>query len=172
MRPTPTARESRTIQRVPQVANIMRRDFGVVAPETSIHDAAKLLLKKKTAGAAVIDQSGHFRGFLSTEGLMRALVDFLNEERPVGPIQNYLDPEPPALTEQSPLMAAVEVFVKRGRANLALPVLRGERLVGVVTRIDVVRAAMDYFSGEKDTTPGTLYLSALQKAEEKPPFEN
>jgi hypothetical protein len=67
-------------------------------------------------------------------------------------------------------MAAVEAFVKGGRANLALPVLRGERLVGVVTRLDVVRATMDHFAGEKDTTPGTLYISALKKMDEKPPF--
>ena len=72
----------------------------------------------------------------------------------------------------SSLMAAVEAFAKEGRANFALAVLRGERLVGVVTRLDVLRAAMDYFAGEKDTSPGTLYLSALKRMDDKPPFES
>lgn len=171
MRPTPTARESQTMKRLPNVSDIMRRDFAIVGPETSMREVAKMLLKRKIAGAAVIDDDERFHGFVSTQGLMLAVVDFLNEEVPVGPILTYLDPEPPALTEASSMMAAVEAFVNLGRASVALPVLRRERLVGVVTRLDLVRASMDYFAGEKDTRPGTLYLSALRKMDEKPPFE-
>jgi CBS domain-containing protein len=171
MRRTPTARESKTMQKVPRVGDVMRRSFGVVGPDASLHQVAKLLIRRKTTGVAVVDAAGRFHGFLSTQGLMLALVDFLNEEVPVGPIGSYLDPEPPPLAEDSPLMAAVDAFAKRGRANLALPVLRGERLVGVVTRLDVVRATMGYFAGEKDTSPGTLYLSALRHSDEKPSFE-
>ncbi len=160
------------MKRVLKVSDIMRRDFAVVTPETSMRDVAKTLLRKKIVGAAVIDENERFHGFVSTQGLMLAVVDFLNDEIPVGPIQSYFDPEPPALTESSSVMAAVEAFVKRGRANLALPVLCDGRLVGVVTRLDVVRATMDYFAGAKDTKPGTLYLSALERMDEKPPFES
>ncbi|HXV64791.1 MAG TPA: CBS domain-containing protein [Vicinamibacteria bacterium] len=172
MRSTPTAHESKTMRQVPKVRDVMRRDFAIVRPETSLRDVAKLLLRRKVPGAAVIDRTKRFQGFLSTQGLMRALVDFLNEEIPVGPIQSYLDPVTPVLSEESSLMAAVHAFVKGDRANLALPVLRGERLVGIVTRLDVVRAMMDYFAGGKDTSPGTLYISALKKMDEKPPFES
>ena len=172
MTAVPTARDSRTMSRVPRVSDIMHRNFAIVGPGTSVRDVAKILLKRKIIGAAVIDEKERFRGFFSTQGLMLALVDFLNEEVPVGPIQSYLDPIPPVLGEESSLLAAVESFTKGGRPNLALPVLRGEHLVGVVTRLDVVRAAMDYFAGEKDTSAGTLYISALKKMDEKPPFES
>ena len=172
MRRTPTAGESKTMNRVPSVSDIMRRDFVFVSPETSIHDAAKKLLKREVAGAAVIDNNEHFLGFLSTHGLMLAVVDFLNEEIPVGPVRSYLDAEPPALNESSSLMVAVDAFTKLSRTNVALPVLRGERLVGVVTPLDVVRAAMSFLTGEKDTTPGTLYLSALKSMDEKPRFDD
>ena len=172
MTSAPTAHDSKTMRRVPKVRDIMRSNFAVVSPETSLRDVAKILLKRKISGAAVLDKKERFQGFLSTHGLMLAVVDFLNEEIPVGPVQSYLDPEPPVLAEESSLMAAVEAFAKEGRANFALAVLRGERLVGVVTRLDVLRAAMDYFAGEKDTSPGTLYLSALKRMDEKPPFES
>jgi CBS domain-containing protein len=150
----------------------MHHDFAIVSPETSLGVVAKMFLKKRIAGAAVVDRNDRFVGFFSTQGLMRVLVDFLNEEVPAGPIQSYLDPEPPVLGETSPLLAAVEAFVKRGCTILALPVLRGERLVGVVTRLDVVRATMSYFDQDKNTSPGTLYLSALRNMEERPPFES
>lgn len=171
MRRAPTVGDSRTMNRVPKISDIMHRDFAVVAPETPIRDVARVLLKRKLTGAAVVDKEGHFQGFFSSQGLMLALVDFLNEEVPVGPIQSYLDPTPPVLSETSSLMAAVETFVKTGSANLALPVLRGPRLVGVVTRLDVVRAALGYFAADKDQSPGTLYISALKKMDEKPPFD-
>jgi predicted transcriptional regulator len=160
------------MRRVPKVRDIMRLDFAVVRPRTSLRDVAQLVLKRKISGAAVIDEEERFQGFLSTQGLMVALVDFLNEEIPGGPIHSYLDTEPPRLAEESSLMAAVEAFAKGGRASVALPVLRGERLVGVVTRLDVIRVTMNYFAPEKDTSPGTLYLSALKKMDERPPFES
>jgi CBS domain-containing protein len=159
------------MSRVPKVGDVMRRSFGVVAPDASLHDAAKLLLRRKTTGIAVVDAEGRFHGFLSTQGLMLALVDFLNEEVPVGPIRSYFDPKPPPLAEDAPLMAAVDAFAKRGHTNLALPVLEGERLVGVVTRLDVIRATMSFFAGDKDTRPGTLYLSALRREDEKPTLD-
>jgi hypothetical protein len=50
-------------------------------------------------------------------------------------------------------------------------VLRGRELVGVVRRLDAVRAAMEYFAaGGKALGPGTLYMSALKGSEEKPPY--
>lgn len=171
MRETPTARESKTLREVPRVRDVMRRNFPVVGPDVELRDVARTLLKKSLHGAAVVDEEGRFEGFISTQGLMLALVDFLNEERPVGPVRSYLDPDPPRLAEDSSLMEAVDAFARSVRANLVLPVLEGERLVGVVTRLDVVRGAMDYFTGEKDMRPGTLYLSALKDMEEKPPFE-
>ena len=172
MRRTPTARESRTMSRVPKVGDVMRRSFGVVDPGASLHDVAKLFLKGKSTGVAVVDAEGRFQGFLSTQGLMLALVDFLNEEVPVGPIQSYLDRKPPALAEDAPLMAAVDAFAKGAQTNVTLPVLDGERLVGVVTQLDVIRAAMDFFADEKDTRPGTLYLSALRREDEKPTLDD
>jgi CBS domain-containing protein len=149
---------------------MMYRGFVVVAPDTSIGDVARRLQKKRANGAAVVDAERHFVGFISVQGLMAALVDFLYEEVPLGPVKKYLDPDPPKLSEESSLMAAVDLFVKEGQANLALPVLRGDRLVGLVTRLDVVRAAMDYFAGEEDKSPATLYLSALKKMDERPPY--
>lgn len=160
------------MRQVPKVADIMHRNFAVVSPATPLGDVARLILRKGISGAAVIDEKECFRGFLSTQGLMRALVDCLNEEIPGGPIETYLDPDPPRLNEDSALMAAVEAFVRGGSASIALPVLRGERLVGVVTRLDVVRTTLDYFAGEKQTGPGTLYISALKKMDEKPPLDD
>jgi CBS domain-containing protein len=65
-------------------------------------------------------------------------------------------------------MAAIHLFGEAGHAILALPVLRGDELLGIVTRLDVVRAVMDYLGGARGTGPATLYISALENREEWP----
>jgi len=92
--------------------------------------------------------------------VLAALAEFLHDERPVGPLLEYLDPASPRLSEKTPLMAAIHLFGEAGHDVHALPVLRGDELVGVVTRLDVVRAVMDYLGGAKGTGPATLYISA------------
>jgi CBS domain-containing protein len=150
---------------------MMSRRFVTVAPETPMADVAQKLLKRRTAWAAVVDAAGDFVGFVSAQGVLGAFVEFLHDEMPVGPASRYLDPEPPALQVDTPLLDAIEAFVGAGRVVYALPVLRGGELVGVVRRLDAVRAAMQYFAaGGKALGPGTLYMSALKGSEEKPPY--
>jgi hypothetical protein len=67
-------------------------------------------------------------------------------------------------------MVVAEMFVKGGYSNRSLPVLRGDRLVGLVTRLGVIQAVMDYFAGAKNQKSETLYISALKNMDETPPF--
>ena len=131
MRRTPTAHTSTTMKRVPKIGNIMSRDFAVVSPDTPLQRVAKMFLKKKSSLAAVIDDQRRFQGFLSTQGLMLALVDFLNEEVPVGPLGHYLDRDLPELREESSLLAAVDSFATGGGAVVQAtedPALRKQAL--------------------------------------------
>jgi len=155
----------------PRVRNMMNRKPVLIDPETTMGDVAQLFLKKKVPSAAVVDDERRFVGTISTQGLMLALVDAVYEEVPTGSAKSYIDPDPPRLTEQMSLMQVAELFVKGGYTNRSLPVLRGDRLVGMVTRLDVVRAVMDYLGGARGTDSQTLYISALKEIDEKPSFE-
>ena len=155
---------------VPFVRDMMNRQPVIIDPEARMSDLAQLLLKKKAPCAAVTDEQGKFLGLISTQGLMIALMDRVYEEVPPGPVKTYLDTEQPRLTEETSLMAVVDLFVKGGHAIRALPVMRGDRFVGIVTRLDVVRAVMDYVAGVKDKEKATLYISALKDSDEKPSF--
>jgi CBS domain-containing protein len=151
---------------------MMNRKPVTFGPETHMRDVAKVFLKKKVPCAAVIDDDHRFVGLVSTQGLMLAVVDAVYEEVPPGTVKGYIDPDPPRLTERMSLMQVAELFVKGGYTHRALPVMKGDRLVGVVSRLSVVQAVVDYFKG---VTPGTqaasLYISALKELDEKPPFE-
>ncbi|OWY68201.1 phosphoribulokinase [cyanobacterium TDX16] len=52
------------------VADIMTRDPIVVRPETSLHDAIKLLAEKRISGLPVVDDAGKLIGTISETDLM------------------------------------------------------------------------------------------------------
>jgi CBS domain-containing protein len=146
----------------------MNRRPVTVDAEMSMGDVARVFLKKKIPSLAVVEGEGRFLGLISTQGLMRALMDVLHDEVPAGPVKHYLDPDQPRLAEGTALVKVAQLFVQTGYENRSLPVLRGERLVGLVTRLDVIRAVMNYFAGVKGKGAETLYISALKEIDEKP----
>ena len=78
---------------------------------------------------------------------------------------------PTALDEAS-VMQVAELFVKGGYTHRALPVMKSGRLVGVVSRLSVVQAVVDYFKGvDRGSQAESLYISALKELDEKPTFE-
>jgi CBS domain-containing protein len=155
---------------VPRVRDMMNRKPVILDPDTRMGDVARIFLKKKIPSAAVVDEEQRFVGVVSTQGLMLALVDAVHDEVPAGAVAGYLDPDPPRLTEKTPLMVVAEMFVKGGYTNRSLPVLRGDRLVGLVTRLGVIQAVMNYLAGVEDRHAQALYISALKDMDETPPF--
>lgn len=166
----PDVRRSPTVRRVPRVESMMSRRFVRALPEAPIAAVARQLLKQGASCAALVDAEGTFHGFVSTHGVVSALVGFLHDEVPLAPASHYRDPETPILREDTPLLDALDAFVGAGDVVHALPVLREAEIVGIVRRLDAVRAAMDYVGSDKDLSPGTLYMSALKGSHEKPPY--
>ena len=79
-------RNSGALQRIPTARDMMARDFVSLRPEASIGEVAKILVRRRVFGAAVVDAGGCFCGYVSTRGLLAALGEFLHDERPVGPL--------------------------------------------------------------------------------------
>jgi CBS domain-containing protein len=137
---------------------IMTPDVITVGAETSIVEAANTMLRHNISALPVVDGAGQLIGIISegdfirraetgTErkrgrwlrclvGTDRIAADFVHEHgRKVGDI---MTPDPFTVTEATPLDQIVQIMethnVKR------LPVMRGTRLVGIVTCSDFVAA--------------------------------
>ncbi|WP_338691684.1 CBS domain-containing protein [Bradyrhizobium sp. 26S5] len=137
---------------------IMARHVVTVGTDTSIMDAAKLMMDHRVSGLPVVDAAGRLVGILSEGDFLRrseigtrrrrarwlqfllgsghAATDFAHERgRKVGDIMSY---DPVTVTEETPLPDLVELMEKKGVKRL--PVMRDGRLVGIVTRADLLRA--------------------------------
>ena len=137
---------------------IMTRPVITVTPETTIVEAANTMLQRHISGLPVVDASGKLVGIIS-EGdfirrseigtqrqrgrFMRFILgsngeakDFVHEHgRKVGEIMTS---EPHTIKEDTDLEKIVELMesnrVKR------LPVMRGDKLVGIVSRSNLLQA--------------------------------
>ncbi len=137
---------------------IMARHVISVGTETSILDAARLMVDHHISGLPVVDAAGRLVGIVSESDFLRrseigtqrrrapwlrfllgsgeAADDFVHERgRKVGEIMSY---DPVTVAEETPLPDLVELMEKKRIKRL--PVLRDGQLVGIVTRSDLLRA--------------------------------
>ena len=141
-----------------KVADVMTRRVVSVVPDASIRVALVLMLKNKFSGLPVINASGDLVGIV-TEG------DFLRRgetgtEKTRSPwydafigtgeaasayirahglkVRDVMTQEPITVTEHTPLREAVDLMERRGIKRL--PVLRDAKVVGIVSRANLLRA--------------------------------
>ena len=137
---------------------IMATQVVTVGPDTPIADAVETMLRYHVSGLPVVDAAGHLVGIISEAdfirraeigtqhkrgrwlqffaGVNRIAADFVHEHgRKVGDV---MTPDPLTITEDASLDA---VAVTMEAHNIKrLPVMRGDRLVGIVTRADFLPA--------------------------------
>ena len=134
-----------------KVVDAMSADVHTVAPETPLKDAAALLARHRISGLPVLED-GIVVGVISEADIVvrstggqepRSLLGKLfggRRREDVGPTHIRQAMSSPAITiaPDRPVAEAARVMVEH-RVN-RLPVADGSRLVGIVTRADIVRA--------------------------------
>lgn len=140
-----------------KLSDIMTREVTSVSPDTSLRDLAMLLNERHISGAPVVDDDGTVVGVISEADLLvKQLSRPLSHRLPFEWILGERhDPEElrrraattvsgamssPAVTidVDRPVREAANLMVDRGVNRL--PVLEDGRLVGIVTRADLVGA--------------------------------
>ena len=141
------------------LAWILARDIMVtklitVRPNMDLRDAAKLLVKNKISGAPVVDEEVNLLGLLTEKDLMTALIDAIYDELPSTEVRAYMEPNPHTITEELDLLSIAQIF--QTHPYRRIPVLQGRRLVGQISRRDVIRAAIQLIEPAQDRKHGDL----------------
>jgi CBS domain-containing protein len=141
-----------------KVKDFMTRQVVTIVPEASILEAARLMLENKISGLPVVTDGGRVVGIVSEHDLLRGgnsdvqtershwlrlMIERVNladesarfQERMV---REVMTPDPLTITETAPLEEAGRQI---GESDIKrLPVLRDNKLVGIIARADIVRA--------------------------------
>ena len=149
---------------------IMKKHIVSVSPQTSILDAANLMLRNHISGLPVLDEKGALKGVVSEgdflrraetgtgrkrsawlelfTGVGRAATDFVHERG--RKVEDVMTENPVTIDEQTPLDEIVHLMHKHGIKRL--PVINGQALVGIVTRSDILQAVASMARDVPDPT--------------------
>lgn len=133
----------------------MTRDVVTVPPGASLKQAARLLVERGVSGMPVVDNEGDVLGVISEADVLLKEGGGVDVPRPLAWLAGF-DVEAdrtklearlvgeamtsPALTIESHRAIAVAARLMRENGVNRLPVVEGRKLVGIVTRADLVRA--------------------------------
>ena len=124
------------------VAHVMEREVVTVPPTATLKDAAALLVRHRISGLPVCTADGRVVGVISQADIVVKEIgeDASGDGRRLRAVSVSDGMTSPAVTigSSAPVGAAAKLMTAR-RVN-RLPVVDGDRLLGIVTRSDLVRA--------------------------------
>lgn len=155
------------------IANIVARDFMTtrlvtLKPEMDVFKAIDVLVKKKISGAPVVDENNQLLGTFSEKCCMQVLIDGAYDQLPTNRVSAFMDNDPQVITESTGLLSIAQVFLITPRRRL--PVVKDCKLVGQVSRRDVIRVATKNAKRlpQLNRESTLLYLSALREMNDPP----
>jgi CBS domain-containing protein len=119
---------------VSSVGEMMVTDVLSVAPEDTIGEAAQKMVDRGVGAAVVLDY-GRLIGIFTERDLMRAVADRVHSSE--ARIREWMTAEPITITADTPAEEAAQTMLDNGFRHL--PVVEGERPVGILSIRDVAR---------------------------------
>jgi len=138
--------------------DVMTRSVVTIEPDATVLQAVRLMLQRQISGLPVVDKAGTLVGIVTEGDLLRRAETGTQRKRPrwleflIGPgrlaseyahthgrrIDEVMTPDPHTVGEDAPLDEVVRLM-ERHRVK-RLPVVRGQKLVGIVSRASLLRA--------------------------------
>lgn len=123
--------------RLPVIRDHMDRHVATLDPEMEILDAIGFLLEKRVTGAPVADKSGRLVGILTEKDCLRLVAAGVEGNVPRGSVANYMTANPETIPPNMDVYFAAGLFLKRDFRRF--PVVENGKLVGTITRFDILR---------------------------------
>jgi CBS domain-containing protein len=162
-----------------KAVDVMTRNVVSVKLDSSVFEAAQLMILNRISGLPVLDTSGKLAGVVTERRAETAterrrpswLEFFLGQGRLAieyirthgRKIRDVMTSDPQTIVEETPLDEIV-ALMERKRIK-RLPVMRGDKMVGIVSRANLVQALASLARETADTLPSDATLRELVLAE-------
>lgn len=123
------------------VKDYMSASLVTFAPHTDVMDAINVLVKQRISGAPVIDERGNLIGLLSEKDCMKAAVQAGYYEQLGGQVRDYMTKNVITVESEASVLEVANLFMQKGPRRY--PVVEDNRLVGQISRRDVLRAFIE-----------------------------
>jgi CBS domain-containing protein len=125
------------------VADVMTSQLVIFKPEQSIHEVMRAFIKHRISGGPVVDESGKLVGVISEADCMKEISDSRYFNLPIldKSVAHFMTKEVDTIDANTSVFDAASLFSKSSRRRY--PVMENNRLVGQVSRKDIVIAALE-----------------------------
>ena len=125
----------------PIVKNYMTTRLITLSKDMDVYFAIGLLLKNRISGAPVTDNNDHLVGILSEKDCLRIFANGSFYNMPGGAVSRFMTKAVATVSPETDLFSVADIFLKHNYRRL--PVVKGKKLVGQISRRDVLRAIQD-----------------------------
>ncbi len=125
------------------VKDHMVTEVVTLHPDMEILRAAQVLIGSDVSGAPVLDQHGRLVGMLTERDCLRVTLHAGYHGEPGGLVRDFMTPDPVVVRPDDTIFDLAEKFI--GEKYRRYPVMDGGRMVGVISRRDVMRAVGQHY---------------------------
>ena len=120
------------------VREFMAANLVTFTPDMEILRAIHALVEKRISGATVVDDRGNVVGMLSEQDCMKVALHAGYHGELGGRVAEYMSTDVKTIDADTSILELAELFLKSPYRRY--PVMKDNRLVGQISRRDVLRA--------------------------------
>ncbi len=125
-----------------KVSDYMARKLVTFRPDDNVLQAMEALLDARISGAPVVDADGHLVGILSEVDMMEVVIQDSYYNENTGVVAQFMQRDVDTVEPETDIFAVAKRFRQEHRRRF--PVVKNGKLVGQISRRDVLRAARDF----------------------------
>ena len=145
----------------PIVGKYMTTRLITLSEDLDVYFAINLLLKNKISGAPVINDKNELVGILSEKDCLRVFANGSFHNMPGGLVNNFMTKAVATVYPEMDLFMVADIFLKHNYRRM--PVVSGKKLVGQISRRDVLCAIQDWSSHKIDDEEINGYITKEMK---------
>ena len=121
----------------------MERNLVVFSPNDSIFEVMKKFVKHKISGGPVLNKNGKIVGVISEADCMKEISDSRYFNMPIldKRVKNFMQKNVDTINSSTSIFDAASKFYNSSRRRF--PVIENQKLVGQISRKDIVIAAIN-----------------------------
>ena len=113
--------------------DVMKTNLMTVGRQTPIHEAIRILVENNITGLPVVNDDMSLAGIISEKDMLGLLYNI--EDKP-GNVEDFMTEEVVCFDQEDSLIDITESFMANNFRRV--PVLTGGRLVGIISRKDII----------------------------------
>lgn len=126
---------------MPDVRDYMSTALVVLSPEQDVLRAMRLLLDHRISGAPVVDGQGNLLGLLTQRDCLAVAFQTGYHGDAAGKVSDYMTSDVETVRADTSLVEVIGRFYRSPHRRF--PVMDRNRLVGIISRRDVLRAVLE-----------------------------